>query len=53
VYEAPQAVVCGAFFVECAGAAVSVLTAGITQEGWGGDVTLGASDENGDVWLGF
>jgi hypothetical protein len=53
VYEAPQAVVCGAFFVECAGAAVSVLTAGITQEGWGSDVVLGDTDANGDLWLGF
>jgi hypothetical protein len=52
-YEAPRADVCGAFFVECAGAAVSVLAWGITQEGWGTDVPLGESDANGDLWLAF
>jgi hypothetical protein len=54
-YEAPQVVVCGAFFVECAVAAVSVLTAGITQEGWvTTEVILGEVDsEGGDLWLGY
>jgi hypothetical protein len=54
-YETPRASVCGVFLCEnVADTAVSVLTLGITQEGWGADVILGdVATEGGDLWLGY
>jgi hypothetical protein len=54
-YKTPRASVRGVFLCDSvADTAVSVLTAGITQEGWGADVILGDEDaEAGDLWLGY
>jgi hypothetical protein len=53
-YKTPRASVRGVFLLEnLAVEPTSMLTAGITQEGWGTDTTLGASDTDGDVWLVF
>jgi hypothetical protein len=54
MYKTPLAQVRGVFLCEnLAAEPTSVLTAGITQEGWGTDVTLGDTDANGDLWLGY
>jgi hypothetical protein len=53
-YKTPRASVRGVFLCEdVAVEPTSILTAGITQEGWGGSTTLGASDTDGDIWLIF
>jgi hypothetical protein len=55
-YETPRAQVRGVFLCENVAdtAAVSALTGGITQEGWGADDILGDVDsEGGDLWLGY
>lgn len=53
-YEAPRAVVCGAFFVECVAATVSIY-GNVTQADWGNDVTVAPNeaDGNGDLWAFF
>jgi hypothetical protein len=53
VYETPRASVRGVFLCDGIAVPVSVLTLGITQEGWGNDVVLGDTDANGDLWLEF
>jgi hypothetical protein len=54
-YETPRASVRGVFLCENVAdtAAVSALTGGITQEGWGTDKVMGEeiTDTDGDVWL--
>jgi hypothetical protein len=55
-YEAPGAQVRGVVLCDSvAGAAVSALTGGITQEGWGADTVMGeaSTDTDGDVWLNY
>jgi hypothetical protein len=54
-YETPRASVRGVFLCDnVAGAAVSMLTGEITQEGWGSEVRLGDLDEDeGDFWVGY
>jgi hypothetical protein len=53
-YKTPRAEVRGVFLCEnVADTAVSVLTLGVTQEGWDTELTLGAAsnDPDGDMWL--
>jgi hypothetical protein len=54
LYKTPWASVRGVFLCDGIADTVSVLTLGITQEGWGADVTLGVDDaDGGDLWLGY
>jgi hypothetical protein len=54
-YKTPRICVRGVFLCDEVAVPVSVLTAGITQEGWGdSDVTYGdETAEGGDLWLGY
>jgi hypothetical protein len=53
-YETPRASVRGVFLCDNLADTVSVRTAGITQEEWGTDTTLGdPAGEGGELYLGF
>jgi hypothetical protein len=53
VYKTPRVQIRGVFLCDSVEVPVSVLTIEITQVGWGTDVTLGDTDANGDLWIGY